>query len=213
MKSLSAAASSLLVLGSGSSTRKLILSEMGLQFEVHKPDIDEKAIRYADPVELVLALGKAKAAALLHGPQSADFAARSAFLLTGDQVVVWDGQILEKPESEEEARRFIEGYGALPPKTVGSCVVTDAVTGEQWSAVDEATIYFEPIPQAAVDALIAAGDVYYCAGGLMVEHPLVEPHVKRIDGTIDSVMGLKKETVQRLLEAAHAARAERTDST
>ena len=33
MKVVSAAASSLLILGSGSSTRKLILSEMGLKFE------------------------------------------------------------------------------------------------------------------------------------------------------------------------------------
>lgn len=36
----------------------------------------------------------------------------------------------------------------------------------------------------------------------MVEHPLVQPHLKRIDGTQDSVMGLKKETVARLLEEA-----------
>ena len=40
----------------------------------------------------------------------------------------------------------------------------------------------------------------------MVEHPLVEPHVQRIDGTIDSGMGLKKSTVARLLDAANTAR-------
>ena len=68
--------------------------------------------------------------------------------------------------------------------------------------------HFEAIPQASVDTLIAAGDVYYCAGGLMVEHPLVSPHVLSIDGTMDSVMGLKKDTVTRLIECAMAARAE-----
>ena len=62
---------------------------MGLQFEIHKPDIDEKAIRRQDPAELVLALGVAKAKALLEGPKAADFAARSALVLTADQVVVW----------------------------------------------------------------------------------------------------------------------------
>ena len=76
---------------------------------------------------------------------------------------MWNGQILEKPESEEEARRFIAGYGEAPPKTVGSCVITDAVTGQQWSAVDEATIFFDPIPQASVDQLVAAGEVFFCA--------------------------------------------------
>ena len=46
----------------------------------------------------------------------------------------------------------------------------------------------------------------------MVEHPLVEPHVQRIDGTIDSVMGLKKATVVRLLEAARSARGDQPAS-
>lgn len=59
-----------------------------------------------------------------------------------------------------------------------------------------------------MDALVTAGDVYQCAGGLMVEHPLVFPHVLKIDGTIDSVMGLCKGTVSRLLGLAMQARAE-----
>jgi hypothetical protein len=42
----------------------------------------------------------------------------------------------------------------------------------------------------------------------MVEHALVQPHVTRMVGSLDSVMGLCKETVERLLcEAAAAAAA------
>ncbi len=33
----------------------------------------------------------------------------------------------------------------------------------------------------------------------MVEHPLVSPHVTRLEGTQDAVMGLSKELVKRLL--------------
>ena len=117
-----------LILGSGSSTRKAILGEMGIPFTVDKPGIDEKAIRREEPSELVLALGLAKAAALLDGPNGATYASRGDLILTGDQVVVWNGQILEKPENEKEARAFIAGYGESPPSTVGSCVVTDAAT-------------------------------------------------------------------------------------
>lgn len=40
----------------------------------------------------------------------------------------------------------------------------------------------------------------------MVEHPLVQPHVTRIEGGLDSVMGLKKATVLELLQAALDAR-------
>lgn len=42
--------------------------------------------------------------------------------------------------------------------------------------------------------------VLQCAGGLMVEHVLVQPYITKIDGTIDSVMGLSKSLVDKLLE-------------
>ena len=94
-------------------------------------------------------------------------AERGALLITADQVVVaMGGTILEKPESEEEARRFIASYADDPPRTVGSCVVTDARSGQQWSFVDEACVHFRPIPAATVDALVAEGEIFYCAGGL-----------------------------------------------
>jgi len=196
-----------IVLGSGSATRKGILTDLGLTFEVHKPGIDEKAIRSDDPRELVVALGKAKAAALLEGEHAADFRNRRVLLLTADQVVVCGDQILEKPENEEEARRFIAGYSTTPPRTVGSCVVTDPLTGGQWHSVDEASVIFTPIPEATIDALLAEGEVYSCAGGLMVEHPLVQPHISRLEGGMDSIMGLSKASVVSLLERAISARA------
>lgn len=55
-----------------------------------------------------------------------------------------------------------------------------------------------------MDALIAEGEVFWCAGGLMVEHELVAPHVVRMDGSLDSVMGLDKRLLLRLLCQAGA---------
>jgi septum formation protein len=122
---------------------------------------------------------------------------------TDAQVVVHEGRILEKPANAEEARSFIAGYARSPPSTVGSVVCTDLATGSRVQGVDTAHIHFTPIPDATVDQLMREGDCLYCAGGLMVEHPLVVPHVTRIDGTQDSVMGLSKAlTVRLLLQAA-----------
>ena len=194
-----------IVLGSGSATRRAILAEVvGADgFEVIKPDIDEKAIRHADPAELVLALGKAKAAALLEGERGVRVRAPpAALVLTADQVVVCDGKILEKPRNEAEARAFIAGYARSPAETVGSCVLTDAATGEQWAKVDRARVHFSPVPEASVDAMIAEGGLFHCAGGLMVEHPLVSPCVTRMEGTMDAVQGLKKATLEAMLATA-----------
>jgi septum formation protein len=58
------------------------------------------------------------------------------------------------------------------------------------------------MPDDVIDKLIEEGDVMWCAGGLMVEHPLVVPYITHIDGTQESVMGLGKEAVMSVLVAA-----------
>nr|CAB3501505.1 unnamed protein product [Digitaria exilis] len=59
-----------LILGSSSSSRRLILSEMGYKFTLLSADIDEKAIRKEKPEELVVALAHAKADAILEKMKS-----------------------------------------------------------------------------------------------------------------------------------------------
>lgn len=200
-----------ILLGSASFTRKLILKEMGVPFVKCVRPIDEKALgdRSQDsPSDLVLTLAKAKMDHLVGEikagncqdelPHEGD----TWIVLTGDQVVTCNGKILEKPESIEEAREFVASYRTNDPATVGSCVLTHLPTGIQVSGVDTATIHFSnEIPTDLVDRLVELGEpILSCAGGLMIEHPLTKEHLEYIDGTEDSVMGLSKDLVLRLLE-------------
>jgi septum formation protein len=70
------------------------------------------------------------------------------------------------------------------------------------SGVDTATIHFlKTIPADLIDRLVMDDEpVLSCAGGLMVEHPLVKEYIQSIDGTEDSVMGLSKDLVLQLLK-------------
>jgi septum formation protein len=218
-----------LLLGSASFTRKLILKEMGVPCSKFVRPIDEKALgnrsENAPPKELVLLLANAKMDRLVQELSSSLSSLSSPsvrpddlpekknieecwVVLTGDQVVTCGGAILEKPESVEEAKEFVTGYATSPPSTVGSCVLYHHPSGIRVSGVDTATIHFNSdtlgVNDAAstlIDSLIEQGEpVMSCAGGLMIEHPLVQNHVDRIDGTEDSVMGLSKDLVLRLLE-------------
>lgn len=56
------------------------------------------------------------------------------------------------------------------------------------------------IPEDVVTKLCSEGTVLHCAGGLMVEHVLIQPYITKINGSIDSVMGLSKTLVDKLLE-------------
>jgi septum formation protein len=194
------------LLGSSSATRKLILSEAGYQYTVFKADLDERAIgdrscgSYDKATELVLLLGNAKADNILQKlPLS--LKEQNPILITGDQVVTYNGVILEKPNDVNEARSFIESYGTTntPCSTVGSIVVTDINTGIRKEGVDIANIYFKKFSKDVVDALIEEGEVMWCAGALMIEHKLVQPFIDKVDGNIDSVMGLSIDLLKKLL--------------
>lgn len=64
-------------------------------------------------------------------------------------------------------------------------------------------VTFKPIPEDVVEQLIAQGDIFMCAGGLMIEDPLVAPLITSQFGTDDAVKGLCKETLlSTLLKAA-----------
>ena len=42
--------------------------------------------------------------------------------------------------------------------------------------------------------------MYYCAGGLMVEHPQCSPYIASVEGTMDSVMGIEPSLVHKLVQ-------------
>lgn len=210
-----------LILGSGSFTRKLILKEMGIDFHVIKRPIDEQTLgdRTQDlPQDLVLTLAKAKATHLINElqagrckedlPNVISKDRTNWIVLTGDQVVTHQGDILEKPNTIQQAKEFLSRYALAPPSTVGSCVLTHVPSMVQVSGVDTATIVFHSSIADSneqgldlIDRLLQDdAPVLDCAGGLMVEHPFVREHLERIEGTEDSVMGLSKNLVMTLLQ-------------
>lgn len=182
------------ILGSASPWRRRILQQKGFTFTVHPANIDEKAIRHQDPEQLVrlLAIAKAKAIAPYYPDQ---------IIVTCDQVVYCQKEIREKPESEAEARRFLQSYAHHPAKTYSSiCVSTQA---QQLIAVDIATIICHPIPNEVIDQLIREREIFSCAGGFQVEsksHPdHLSPYIKAIEGDELGVRGIAPDTLKKLL--------------
>ena len=106
---------------------------------------------------------------------------------------------MEKPLDSAEANTFIKSYGTAPCSTIGCIVLTDTATGKQVEGIDVSHIYLKLIPDQVINSLIEEGEIFYCAGGLMIEHPMVQPYIEKIDGTLDSVMGLRKSLVNELL--------------
>lgn len=183
-----------IVLGSKSAQRQEVLKDAGYDFEVRTADIDEQTIRHADPQELVLMLARAKAAAIL--PQITE----PSLLITGDQVAVCNGMILEKPRDHAEARTFIHYYRDHPLDTVSSVLVTNTATGQSAGGVDVTRIYFKEIPESVIDEALLIGRIMHGAGAMLAQYPPFDRYVERIEGTLDSIAGMPLKLLQRLMD-------------
>ncbi len=135
-----------IILGSQSNSRRIVMERAGFVFETCSADIDEKAIRDADPHKLTLALAHAKAEAL--APKIVE----PALLITSDQVVAWKGTIIEKPETSEDVRTFFSRFEQHLVEIVTAVVVTNTATNRCVDGVDVARIWFRPVPQQILES-------------------------------------------------------------
>jgi len=185
-----------IILGSQSVGRKRILEKMGYEFEVLPSYIDEKQIRFDDPVKLTLALATAKAEALLPKIKNDE----GVILITSDQVVVCNGKILEKPADEKEAREYMDMYARYPAETVTSVVVINTLSGKRAEGTDIAKVWIDPMPQEIIDAYIATKDPFLHAGGFDQDYPIIASFVNRIEGESESVTGMPKKLTDELIK-------------
>lgn len=183
-----------IILGSQSQGRQQVLQEAGYKFETMVADVDEKAIRDKNPKKLVLKLANAKADALVKKIKEL------AILITADQVVTYRGQIREKPKSYDQSYEWLQSYAKSPAWCVNGIVVTNTKTGKRAEAVEISKVYFQPIPEKVIEDFIATGVPFECAGGFRTRHLLISPYVKKIEGTMDSLMGLPLKFVEQLIE-------------
>jgi septum formation protein len=186
-----------LVLGSQSQGRKSVLEKMGYDFEIVVADIDEKLIRDSDPKKLTLKIANAKADEVIKKVDD------SSIIITSDSVVVANGNIIEKPVDENEAREHLKDISNnVAQKLVSAVVLVNTSTNKRFDGVSEATVVFNKIPQENIDKFIVSGDVFKVAGSFAVEHPFFKPFIKEINGEIETITGLPKELTQKLLQKA-----------
>ncbi len=181
-----------IILGSQSANRREVLEKAGYAFEIMVSGIDEKAIRHDDPYEIPVLLAKAKTAALL--PKIKE----PAFLITADQVIIWNGELREKPNDLREARHFLETFSGSPhpAECVNGITVTNTATGASRTEREISKVFFSRIPQPIIDEFLNQGNATKYAGGFTPQSPLIRPYI-RIEGTFESVLGLPMDVVTR----------------
>ena len=178
-----------IVLASGSPFRLKMLRDAGLDVEVRRPEIDERAVEAAaegtglEPSDLAQILAEAKAIDV-----SQQLPGR--LVVGGDQVLALEGVNLHKPADMEEARRRLL---ALSGKThqLHSAVVL-ACDGETlWRHVDTANLTMRKLDPAFIGRHLASvGDAALTSvGGYQIEGEGIQLF-ERVDGDHFTIVGL-----------------------
>jgi septum formation protein len=145
------------VLASESQSRRRALDILGLDYEVHPSEIDEKAIRDSDPAALTKKLAEAKAWKVAS-------AVENAVVVSGDAVVAKAGRILEKPRGKEEALEFLRDLSGSVFHFVTSLIVIRSDTKRMLSTVETSEIKFRQLVEREIRDYISRYPVLRFAG-------------------------------------------------
>lgn len=184
-----------IILASSSPRRQELLAQLGLDFEVIKPDIDESRRGAEDHVDYAERLSREKAAAvmsLLDGSPS--------LVIAADTIVIdHEGALLGKPADAADARRMLRHLRARAHHVVTaftlrrSTVPLRVITRHARTAVT-----MRDYSDAEIDAYIASGDPFDKAGGYAIQNESFHP-VARIEGSYSNVVGLPLDALQQAL--------------
>jgi septum formation protein len=179
-----------LVLASGSPRRRDILTALGLQFDVRRPDVDE-TLRPGETADCAARrLAEEKATAVEADPDE--------LVIAADTIVVLDGELLGKPSGPEEA---VVMLGRL----AGRC--HDVITGlavrfgaDTRSVTARTSVRFRFLDPAEIAAYVATGEPLDKAGAYGIQG-YGSALVERIEGDFFNVMGLPVPALLALLSA------------
>jgi len=180
------------ILASGSPRRRELLTEMGVEFEIDVPDVDETVS--GTPEEMVTLLAERKARAVADKRES-------GIIVAADTLVALDGRALGKPRDDEEAKKMLRSLsGRAHEVYTGVCVIRVAPEGMEIRCKAACThVSFRDLSDAEIGAYVATGEPRDKAGAYAIQGGAAE-FVSGYEGSRSNVIGLPVGLLRSMLE-------------
>ncbi len=188
-----------LLLASGSPRRKELLDQIGVHYQTASMDIDESVLENEVPHDYVVRLAREKAQAGINGHPD-------MVVLAADTTVVVSGNILGKPEDENDARRMLKLLTGSTHHVLTGIAVATIAQGELRleSQVVSTEVYFSNISEQEIEQYIQTGEPMGKAGAYGIQGK-ASLFVERIEGSYSNVVGLPLAETGKLLERFNIA--------
>lgn len=177
------------ILASGSEWRKRLLSWLNEPMEVMVSGVDESEFEDESAEELVVRLAVAKAQKVRQSLTSSQLEDGRVMIVAADTVIVFEGEVLGKPEDRDDAKRMIERLqGAEHVVVTGVCVM-DADSGEMEVASELTVVRLRPMSTTQVEQFLDTNEWQGKAGGYQILKS-IDKHIAEIEGSVTNVIGL-----------------------
>ena len=171
-----------IILASASPRRREILGKTGLKFSVDAGDYKEDMDLALKPRQLARFLSSEKARAV-----AVKYA--SALVIAADTFIVFQGSLLGKPHTREEARRMLSLLNGRQHSVLTGFTVIDTLTGKKLSRSVETKVFFKKMTGQEIESYVKTGEPLDKAGAYAIQG-LGAVLVKKIEGDYFNVMGL-----------------------
>lgn len=169
-----------MILASGSPRRQEILKEVGFNFKVIVPEIEEVS-KEEEPVKKILDISRKKA-------MSVGEKYTNEYVLSADTVVVVDDKILGKPKNVEEAREYLSLLSGREHEVITAYTFMSIEKNFFLSDYSVSKVKFYKLDEETINWYIETGEYKDKAGAYGIQgkgRVLVE----NINGDFFSIMG------------------------
>lgn len=171
-----------IILASGSPRRAQLMSVLGLPFTVRESGVEEIIDKRLAPEEIARSLAFRKA-------NTVASQLTSGIVIGADTIVVLGGEILGKPETEEEAIGMLLALSGKTHTVFTGFALVDAESKKSYISFERTEVTFRPLRRDEIERYVAAGSPMDKAGAYGIQDDYGAVFVEKIDGCFYNVVG------------------------
>jgi septum formation protein len=179
-----------IILASASPRRAELLRALGVDFELAPSQVQERPHPDEAPPDYIIRIARAKVIAVARKLES-------GLVIGADTIVVLDGQLLGKPEDEEDAKRMLRSLSGRWHAVMTGVALYDASSRREVADYEKTLVRFAQLTEKEIEWYVRSQEPMDKAGAYGIQ-ALGGLFVEEIAGNYYNVVGLPLPLIYRL---------------
>jgi septum formation protein len=179
-----------IILASASPRRAELLRALGVDFELAPSQVHERPHPDEAPPDYIIRIARAKVIAVARKVES-------GLIIGADTIVVLDGQLLGKPEDEEDAKRMLRSLSGRWHAVMTGVALYEASSRREVADYEKTLVRFAQLTEKEIEWYVRSQEPMDKAGAYGIQ-ALGGLFVEEIAGNYYNVVGLPLPLIYRL---------------